>query len=86
MNKMAFKKALITQLLIPLMKMTELKQMKQQIVNITEALQHAIQKTEALQYAIQKTVPLAHLSKWSKLEFRPEVKEVIQKVNRAQRR
>ena len=73
MNKEAFEKALTTQLPTPLTEMTESEQMEQQIVDITEALQHAI----------QETVPLAHLSKWLKPEFKPEVKEVIQKVNRA---
>ena len=73
MNKKAFKKALTTQLSTSLAEVTELEQMKQQIVNITETLQ----------YVIQKTVPLVCLSKWLKPEFRSEVKKVIQKVNRA---
>ena len=73
MDKEAFEKGLTAKLLRPLTEMGESEQMKQQIQAITEALQHTI----------QETVPLACMSKWSKPEFRPEAKKVIQKVNRA---
>ena len=55
LDREAFQKALIAQLLRPrpVTDLMKLEQMKQQIISITEALQQAI----------QKAVPLSHLSK-----------------------